>query len=342
MSRLFTLIVGLLLVVGAFLGFLFWGAITNPPPFRVVVALKDIPPGGDIKLDTVTVDEQIINPRVAQRFILESELSQYLGATAVENIFAGEPLTKLRIVTGDVAKRTKRLSLALTDERLVAMVIPVTPKTSPQEIVPGDLVNLVWGVGNQTALNNLDDRTGVINGQGARTPTPAPRQADTTIVPDKVVLPFARTLLHRAVIARVNFQQIPNPNYAAGGFGTSNANREQPFLQGPIESLVLLLPRETQEMVAFALSNGTVHVTVWSSQVEPSEVTPLPGVMWSDVLNGILDNRKATGHPALDNMDYLLSLPATITHTNGISPTVTITNTQPVRPASTAVPTKKP
>src|SRR5712692_767180 len=180
MSRLFTLVVGLLLVVGAFLGFLFWGAITNPPPFRVVVALKDIPPGGDIKLDTVTVDEQIINPRVAQRFILESELAQYLGATAVENIYAGEPLTKLRIVTGDVAKRTKRLSLALADERIVAMVIPVTPKTSPQEIVPGDLVNLVWGVGNQTALNNFDDRTVGVNSQGARTPTPAPRQADTT------------------------------------------------------------------------------------------------------------------------------------------------------------------
>ncbi len=321
MSRLITLAIGLLLVIGAFLGFLVWGSLTNPAPYRVAVALKDIPPGGEIKLDSVTVDEQIINPRVAQRFILESELSQYLGGVAVENIFTGEPLTKLRIATGNVAQRSKRLALALRDERLVAMVIPVTPKTSPQEIVPGDLVNLVWGVGNSTALNFAEQPSTNTN---QRTATPTPRPSDA---PDKVVLPVARTLLHRSVVARVNFQQIPNPNYATASIGGANTNREPPFLQGPIESLVVLVPRETQEMVAFALNNGTVHITLWSSQVEPGEVTPLPGVMWSDVLNGFINNRKATGQPALDNMDYLLSISGGITHTNGITPTMPITGT---------------
>ncbi len=357
MSRFVTLAIGLLLVIGAFLGFLFWGSIANPAPYRVVVALKDIPPGGEIKFDVLTVDEQIINPRVAQRFILESELSQYLGATAVENIFAGEPLTKLRVVTGDVAKRTKRLALALADERLVAMVIPVSPKSAPQEIVPGDFVNLVWGVGNQTSLNIPEDRPVVTTNQAQRTPTPTPRP-DAPAAPDKVVLPVAKTILHRAVVARVNFQQIPNPNYVASGLGSSNTGREAPFLQGSIESLVLLVPRETQEMVAFALHpcpaeggraeraagtyNGTVHVTLWSSRVEPNEVTPLPGVMWSDVLNGILDNRKATGQPALDNMDYLLNLGTGISNTHSLTGTIPMTNTQSTRPAPTPVATKKP
>ena len=341
MSRVVTLVVGLLLVVGAFLGFLFWGAVTNPPPFRVVVALKDIPPGGEISPDSITIDEQIINPRVAQRFILESELSKYLGATAVENIFAGEPLTKLRIATGDVANRTKRLSLALKDERLVAMVIPVTPKTSPQEIVPGDLINLVWGVGSQTSLNNLDGQVPALNPQAQRVPTPAPRPPDASALATQVVLPFARTVLYRAVVARVNFQQVPNPNYAIGGMGATTT--VQPFLQGPIESLVLLVPRETQEMVAFALSNGTVSITLWSSQVAPGDVTPLPGVMWSDVLAGMLANRATTGRPTLDNLDYLMSLPSGITNTMVISPTLPLTTTmQPTRTLPLASPTRKP
>src|SRR5438093_384949 len=109
MSRVVTFVLGIVLVVGAFLGFLFWGSVTNPPPFRVIVALRDIAPGQEITQDLVTVDEQVINPRVAQRFILESELSPYLGAVAMENIFAGEPLTKLRLATGNLALRSKRL-----------------------------------------------------------------------------------------------------------------------------------------------------------------------------------------------------------------------------------------
>jgi Flp pilus assembly protein CpaB len=355
MSRVVTFIIGIVLVVGAFAGFLFWGSIANPPPFAVVVALRDIAPGQEITQDYLTVDEQIINPRVAQRFVLEGELNQYLGSVAMENIFAGEPLTKLRLVTGNVALRSKRLATALADKRLTAMVLPVSAKSSPSEIVPGDLVDVIWGVGSSGALHTPDQAfpsASIPPGRPSPTPKPQPPQPNqqpAPAAPDAVVLPVAKAILQRVVVARVNFQQLPNPNYAGSASfgGGQQSSREPQFLQGPIDSLVLLVPQETQEMVAFAMSNGDLHVSLLSSQVEPGDIKPLPGVMWSDVLDGMLVNRKNAGQPALDNLDYLLSVSVPMSGTTAISPTVTISPTipsgasaLPVAPAAT--PAKRP
>jgi Flp pilus assembly protein CpaB len=342
MSRVVTFITGIVLVVGAFAGFLFWGSVANPPPFAVVVALRDIAPGAEITQDMLTVDEQIINPRVAQRFVLEGESDKYLGAVALENIFAGEPLTKLRLVTGNLALRSKRLATALADKRLTAMVLPVSDKSSPSDIVPGDLVDVIWGVGAGGQLHTPDTtfpNTSAPNARPAPTPKPQPNQPTAPPSPDAVVLPVAKAILQRVVVARVNYQQVPNPNYVASASfgGGQQSSREPQFLQGPISSLVLLVPQETQEMVAFAMSNGDLHVSLLSSQVEPGDIKPLPGVMWSDVLDGMLANRKNAGQPALDNLDYLLSVSIPLSGTTSISATVTISPT--ISGGASALPT---
>ncbi len=284
--RSLTLLLGLLLTVGAFLGFLLWGRLANPPPYRVVVAVENIPPFTELREEMFVVDEQIISPQVAQRYVLEEELEVYLRAVPIESLYIGEPLTKNRLLLSDPSgslwenpRSLYRLSLGLDDPSMVAMVIPLDGDSSVSELAPGDHVNIEFAAGGQGATPSL---------------MAAPSEEEATGEEEEVVLPLAKTLLQRVPVLRVNFEQIPNPNYGLGaGFDGTSGAVERPFLKGEIESIVVLIPESEQEMLTFALENGAIRVALVSPLAVEEPMVPLPGVMWPDFVERFLGERGA-------------------------------------------------
>jgi len=288
-GRIISIILGLLLVVFAFVAFLLIGRVLNPPPVQVVIATEDIPPFTSVTRSQVVVDSQILDPKVAQRYVLWEELGSYEGAVAIEPLYAGEPLTKMRLVTGQNAAAVKRLALGLQDKTQVAMVVPVTPKQIVGEISPGDYVDIIFGSGLQTFV----PQTFQTLATPTPTPTPAQKKAKQEGTPQTfsgplatynlqtdINPPLAKTIFQRVPVLRVNHKRIPNPNFGTslGGSGQS----EPPFIKGEIESIVVLIPAKDQELLAFALNNGTIHVALVPGLVQPEDLLPLAGMTWPD------------------------------------------------------------
>jgi len=270
---------GLLLTVGAFLGFLLWGRLTNPPPYRVVVAVENIAPFTELREEMFVVDEQIIAPQVAQRYVLEEEMEVYIQAVPIEPLYIGEPVTKNRLLLSDNPRSLYRLSLGLDDPSMVAMVIPVDGDSSVSELAVGDQVNIEFAVGGQGATPSL---------------MAVGTEEESAGEEEEVVLPLAKTLLQRVPVLRVNFEQIPNPNYGLGaGFDGRSGTVERPFLEGEIESIVVLIPDSEQEMLTFALENGAVRIALVSPLALEEPMIPLPGVMWPDFVERFLGERGA-------------------------------------------------
>ena len=285
--RSLTLVIGLLLTVGSFLGFLLWGRLTNPPPYRVVVAIENIPPFSELREEMFVVDEQIIAPQVAQRYVLEEEMEVYLQAVPIEPLYIGEPLSKNRLLLPDNPRSQYRLSLALDDPSMVAMVIPVDGESSASELAVGDHVNIEFAVGARGATPSL---------------MAVPAEEESVSEEEEVILPLAKTLLQRVPVLRVNFEQIPNPNYGLGaGFDGASGAVERPFLKGEIESIVVLIAESEQEMLTFALENGTIRIALVSPLALEEPMVPLPGVMWSDFVERFLGERGAAATYTVTN-----------------------------------------
>ena len=123
--RSLTFWLGVILALAAFCAFLFLGHIFNPPPTHVVVLTRDVPRYGVITRDMLGVDAQVLHPDLARAYVLEDEVVEYLGAVVIEPLYAGDPLTKTRLIVGEQAVGLQRLDQA--DQ--VAMVIPVKPET---------------------------------------------------------------------------------------------------------------------------------------------------------------------------------------------------------------------
>ena len=56
-----TFFIGLLLFIAAFVVILVAGRIFNPPPYRIVIALQDVPPYTVLTREMLAVDEQTMN-----------------------------------------------------------------------------------------------------------------------------------------------------------------------------------------------------------------------------------------------------------------------------------------
>ena len=146
-----TFFIGLILFIAAFGVILLAGSIFNPPPYRIVVALQDIPPYTTLTRSMFAVDEQTMHARIASRLVHEAEIDQYLGGMAIETIHAGEPLRRNAVVAAGNPAAVHRLSLALTDPSLVAAVIPVDSKIVPDNVTAGDYVNITMGIAGNEA-----------------------------------------------------------------------------------------------------------------------------------------------------------------------------------------------
>ena len=164
-----TLLIGLLLAVLAFAAYFFLGNVLNPPPYQVVIVAQEVSPGETLRQAMLSVDAQQVHPKVAGEYVLQDELSDWLGATVNEPLHPGDPLTKARLVRAGNPAAVRHLAIALEQPDEVAMVIPVGPETCPSRILPGDRVDISFGIGR---VQQSGPQAGGLPGQP--TPTPPP------------------------------------------------------------------------------------------------------------------------------------------------------------------------
>ncbi len=314
-----TFFIGILLALGAFIGYLLLGNFLAPPPALVVVALRDIPPYTPLDANMLGVDSQHLNNQVLATLVQKNELDEYLGGFVTSPIFAGEPLRKSSIVMAGNPLASKRLALALTDPKRVAAVIPVDAKTSPSQIVTGDYVDLVISMapGNLTT-NNSNNFGELLTGQNNNqvnfdlgpsaviTPTQSTFPSSFLLASgiisaplsgDIMNLPVTKAVIRSVPVLAVSFEQSPNPSYASAGFGEdSNAPPQPAYVEGEINSITVSIPRDSAELFNFGIDNGKVHVLLLPVQQGQAEFVAQQnnstlGVSWNDVLAFMMRER---------------------------------------------------
>jgi hypothetical protein len=323
MLRSATFTIGILLAGLAFVGFLMLGGMMAPPPYSVVVAVQDIPAYSTLDPNALGIDAQRINSQVAQTLIQRDEIDQYTGGFVLENIHAGEPLRKSAIVAPGNPEAANRLALVMTDPDKVAIIVPVDPKTAPSQIAPGDWVDLIVGLapGNISASSNSTFSnllapstpfslivpfalTPTVSTRSAPTATSIPAQNNSATSAGNIGvgdmnLPADKVVIQNVPVLAVHFQQTPNPAFtgSGAGFGQSQASQtaaEPAYIQGDIQSVTVLVPRASVELLTFGIDNGRVHLALLpakTAQAANGAQTPTFGITFNDVLAWMMRER---------------------------------------------------
>jgi len=278
-------------VVVAFVGF----QVLNPPPTKVLICRQNIPPYTPITADMFAVDSQHLNHSVAARYVTAGELEAYIaaGAVTIEPLYAGDPLTKARLAAGPDANRFKRVSLALDDPDLVIRTIPVSPDICP-EVAPGDVVELIFSLSSGQMPEQIT-YTPAVTGTVSLLPTPTPLPYIEMVEEITLDLPISKRILGPLLVVRAEHEKIRNPNYGAG-FGDETST-EPPYLEGDLERLVVLVPKDQVERLDFALWNGQITIGVRSALTrqdweDGEDWTPSKGWTWTDFVEWFTAQRQ--------------------------------------------------
>ena len=367
MLRSATFTIGILLAGLAFVGFLMLGGMMAPPPYSVVIAVQDIPAYSTLDPNALGIDAQRINSQVAQTLILREEIDQYVGGFVLENIHAGEPLRKSAIVASGNPQAINRLALVMTDPDKVAMVIPVDPKTAPSQIAPGDWVDLVVGLApgnistssNTTFSNLLTPPTpvspivsfGPTPPSGVRPaptlpPNPSPLNPSTnngSVSATDMNLPADKVVIQNVPVVAVRFQQVPNPAFTGSGAGfgqaqSSEGTSQPAYIQGDIQTLTVLVPRSSVELLTFGKDNGRVHVVLLPAKTAESAngaQSPTFGITFNDVLAWMMRERSQVasgqGQPTIAQPTQVAPAQAQPTTVPGTSQPTQAANAEPTR-----------
>jgi hypothetical protein len=340
-----TFFIGLILFIAAFGVILVAGSIFNPPPYSILIALEEIAPYTVVTRDMFAVDEQTMHQRVASRLVHETEIDRYLGGMVVETVHAGEPLRRNAVVTADNPAAAHRLSLALTDPDLVAAVVPVNPKIIPDNVTAGDYVNVTVGIeGNVSQLATAawggaaSSATWGAPPASAPTPTPVPYTATLPLTPTgplplsqdvpQVTPPLDKLVLPQVEVIHVAREKVPNPNYGMT-FG-QEGTQEPPFLEGDIESITILVPKAAEELLYFAVDNGTLHISIVPHVAVLAGTSPSTGVLWEDIVRFFQEER-------LRSLGVITDTGPTVVSTSPVTASGTLT--MPVSPPFLPTPT---
>lgn len=341
------LIIGVALVVVAFLALFMVANIINPPAQLVLVASRDIRAGERLSPELARAVEVQL-PFVAS-FIREEEADLFEGAVFIEAVHENEPIHKASLIDADNPAAISRSSLALDDPNLVAFVVPVSPETVPPDVREGDRVDLTLGVGSATFLsgslsvvptpNPFEPREVFVGGlveQGGQTFLATPLQPsgelpipESIVVPSptqapQVTLPIAKSLVRNALVLTVVYEQRPNPGFTSEG--------QSAFIRGDVKALVLAVPMEAQEIITFALANGDVRVAVRSPLASADDGSPTLGMSWDDLVAFFYAEREL-GLQAIDPEASLMGPGA-----SSLWPTQRALNA----PTATSTPTPRP
>ncbi len=273
--RISMVILGVVLVVGAFAAVLTLGIGTNPPPLRIAVIQHDVIIGEHLKQGDFRIVEQIIDPRLAALYVQEHELSRYLGAFVIDPLRRGDPISKVKLAVGDGEIALRRYSLVLTDANEVIMTLPVNPDVIPARISPGDFVNILFAGGAETGLQQLPPDA---------TPS-APPPLDAMLIPTpthfiEFSLPMADVMLEHVPILDINYQATQGSR-----FGNGTAANDVAVGNGPISSIVVKVPRSHQSLLMFGATVSKLRFAISSPIFNASKSAPELGMDWSSYVN---------------------------------------------------------
>ncbi len=301
--------IGIVLMAISILGVVFIGQIINPPATSMAVVIVEIPAGTVISRDMVRMDNAQVNPKVAASYVRESELDQFVGSVAVEPIHQYSYIPKSALSQEGNPAAGRRLALALADPGLVAMVVPVDQKTAPDAIVEGDFIDLDFGaLGERGAGGTLTTRPTDAPGfsqsysygqvQPAVLPTGTLAPSATPTPEPLLMLPVAKTIVSQAKVLAVVRDTQTDTQLDAQGQAQTVAS------PGKMVALVVAVPRAAQELVQFAIDNGSVRVALLSAQIltgDPGDRKPTLGMTWNDLVSLMRMEREsalATAMPA--------------------------------------------
>lgn len=326
MIRSTTFVVGILLAIGAFLALVLLGTLFNPPPHQIVIARGDIPAFTTLSPDVLVTDAQTMNADVAAQLVTREELKSYLGSFTVETIHAGEPLRKSALVSAQQSN-VSRLALMLDNPDSVAMVIPVDPKTAPEQIQVGDRVDIVLsltpGAINANAQENFGNARPTSIASNAipvptRVLTATLALSTTVLTPEEMNLPVTKVTIRQVPVLAVRRERIANPNFSVSP-GIGEAEATQPaYIEGDLQAVLVRVPRASAELLTFAMDNGKVHLSLLSPLVvENQQDAPTLGIAWNDVMAWMMAERQhAAGNVVVVNSSTpTTTITATISRT---------------------------
>ena len=124
-------------------------------------------------------------------------------------------------------------------------------------------------------------------------------------------LPADKVVIQNVPVLAARFQQVPNPAFtgsgAGVGFGQSQPSEgaSQPaYIQGDIQTVTVLVPRASVELVTFGIDNGRVHLVLLpakTAEEAKGAQSPTFGITFNDVLAWMMRERSqvASGQPQL-------------------------------------------
>ena len=286
MARIGMLLVAALMIVGAFAAVTLIGIGTNPPPLRIAVATRDIQVGERLKPSDYRVVEQILDPLLASLYIQGDEVATYEGAFVVDVFRKGDPLNKKKLSSDKSGLSGSRYALVLDDPNEVIMTLPANPDIIPGKLAPGDYINILFSSGSEGGISALPDSK--LRSTLPDMPQPVPGnvsgQMDTglngvlsdTKPQQEIVLPLADLMLEHVTVLDINYQQIQNPNYGSDGGADAPA-----FVNGPITSIVVKVPRSHQTLLTFGISTSRLRYAIASPRMEAKQLKPELSMDWA-------------------------------------------------------------
>jgi hypothetical protein len=356
MKNITTILLGIGLLIASIAIMAVIANLINPPAVEVFVALEDIPPGELIQPHMVSVKSAQLD-----MYLNTTNIEQYAAGVVIDQLYAGEMVPLSSLASPDSPVLDSRISLSLDDPEMVAVVVPVDPTTSPQSIVVGDYVDLILAVGSGTFLSGNFDSVPAPEGandyyyqsyafpsedggegsdpftyedlfleQGAQIhiqgPTPTP-------VIQPITLPVAKSIALQAEVLAVQHEVIVNSAFTPD-------TDAPPTRKGDIMALIVAVPREMEEIVAFGAANGDLRIAVLSPLADGNNFDQTPGMSWDDLVDFFKWEREqwAAGeeHAAIDYAPGASYLYPTLTAEEApvvIAPTATATPTPTATPS---------
>lgn len=284
------IIIGAVLVLVAIAGFYAFSIFLAPPAHEVFVAVQEMHQGDQLTPEKV----QLVSVRSNQSlegYIARDEIEQFGYGTVVEPIHVGEFVPKAAIAIEGNPASTNRVALALTDPNEVVKVVPVTTLTSPEDIVPGDIVDLTLSVGSATFLTGALEvvptasplETYRYQYYSSGVPTVMPEQSLPIVTPTPTGqpnnLPITKDVVVGAKVIKVLYEVKANPNYTTGSAETNVSAT----VRGDIRALVVSVPRNVVEILDYGIQNGTLRVSVRHPDSATGKDGASPGVSWDDL-----------------------------------------------------------
>lgn len=282
-------ILGLVLTIGAFVGFIYFSVVISPPPYRYLVYRRDMVAGDKISADDIAVVEVIgLQEGLKRLYVPPERLEQVIGARLLENVRSGQPVNPSAL-TGSLNRST--YSAVLTTPHEVVVSIPIRQGIAPKKLAVGDLVNFSaiiegpeFDIANTPTPTPFGAPFGLSAGQFAATPSETNEAGETgeeseaaeaqpTPTPTpRVLFPIVDVILENVPIIDIERDLIENPNRGQG----------EQFIPGDIKAITVKVPKRYDQILLMFAAKNQLRISVASPFSARNQNFPQPPLTYDE------------------------------------------------------------